>query len=67
MYRDEIIDEVCKNRDSYASSHHHNLAEMVAELKSRQGRPGCMLVDRRDRAKRLTRTASVADTPSASG
>lgn len=49
MYRDEIIDEVWKNRDSYTSKHHHDLAEMVAELKIRQERPGCILVDRRDR------------------
>ena len=48
MYRDEIIDEVWKNRDSYTSKHHHDLAEMVAELKIRQERPGCILVDRRD-------------------
>jgi hypothetical protein len=67
MYRDEIMDEVWKNRDSYASQHHHNLAEMVAELKVRQKRPGCKLIDRRDRTKRSTRTASVAGDPSAVG
>jgi hypothetical protein len=67
MYRDEIIDEVWKNRDSYTSKYHHNLAAMVAELQSRQERLGCQLVDRRDRTRRSTRTASVAGAPSAAG
>jgi len=67
MYRDEIIDEVWKNRDSYTSKHHHNLAEMVAELKTRQERSGCKLVDRRNRTRRSTRTVSVAGAPSAAG
>ncbi len=49
MYRDEIIEEVWKNRDAYTSKHHHNLAEMVADLKVRQERAGCKLVDRRNR------------------
>ena len=67
MYRDEIIDEVWRNRDSYTAKHHHNLAEMVAELKRRQERPGCRIVDRRDRTRRSTRTTSVADAPSTAG
>jgi hypothetical protein len=67
MYRDEIINEVWRNRDSFTAKHNHNLAEMVAELKERQKRPGCTLVDRRDRTKRSTRTASVADAPSPAG
>ena len=49
MYKDEIIAEVWRNRDSYAAKHHHNLAEMVADLQARQRRPECRLVDRRDR------------------
>ena len=47
MYRDEIIAEVWKNRDAYAATHHHNLAEIVADLQTRQKRRGCKLVDRR--------------------
>ncbi len=67
MYKDEIIKELWKNRDSYTSKHNHNLAEMVAELEVRQKRPGCKLVDRRDRTRRSTRTASVAGALSAAG
>lgn len=47
MYRDEIIAEVWKNRDAYAATHHHKLAEIVADLQTRQKRRGCKLVDRR--------------------
>nr|VFK17481.1 MAG: hypothetical protein BECKLFY1418C_GA0070996_103218 [Candidatus Kentron sp. LFY] len=47
MCEDEIIVEVWRNRDAYAAKHHHNLAEIVADLDARQKRPGCKLVDRR--------------------
>ncbi|MCF8106986.1 MAG: hypothetical protein K9K64_16030 [Desulfohalobiaceae bacterium] len=51
MYKDEIIEEVWKNRDSYAEEHHHNLAEIIADLQMRQKRREFKLVDRRDRTK----------------
>ena len=60
MYSDEIIAEVWRNRDSYAEEHHHSLAEMVADLQARQKRPGCILVDRRDRTKASSRPRSSA-------
>nr|VFK21241.1 MAG: hypothetical protein BECKLPF1236A_GA0070988_102943 [Candidatus Kentron sp. LPFa]VFK34660.1 MAG: hypothetical protein BECKLPF1236C_GA0070990_102893 [Candidatus Kentron sp. LPFa] len=47
MYEDEIIVELWRNRDAYAAKHHHNLAEIVADLEARQKKPGCKLVDRR--------------------
>jgi hypothetical protein len=47
MYSDEIIAEVWKNRDAYSATHHHNLAEIMADLQTRQKRRGCKLVDRR--------------------
>lgn len=50
MYRDEIIAEVWKNRDAYSATHHHNLAEIVADLQTRQKRRDCKLVDRRKQA-----------------
>jgi len=37
MY-DEIIAEVWRIRDEYAAEHHHNLREMLADLKRRQRR-----------------------------
>jgi hypothetical protein len=52
IYRDEIIAEVWRNRDAYAAQHHNNLNEMVADLRERQKRPGCKLVDRRDQSRR---------------
>lgn len=58
MYRDEIIAEVWDGRDSYAEKHKHNLADMVADLQVRQKRPGCKLVDRRDRTRASSRTPS---------
>ena len=60
MYKDEIIAEVWRNRDSYAEEHHHNLAEMVADLQARQKRPDCKLVDRRDQAKASIRAGFPA-------
>lgn len=52
MYKDEIISEVWRNRDNYAEKHHHSLAEMVEDLKTRQQNPNCKLVDRRDRTSK---------------
>jgi hypothetical protein len=45
MYKDEIIDEVWKNRDSFACKHNHDLGQMVAELKARQGNRINVLAD----------------------
>nr|VFK35849.1 MAG: hypothetical protein BECKMB1821I_GA0114274_11527 [Candidatus Kentron sp. MB]VFK77467.1 MAG: hypothetical protein BECKMB1821H_GA0114242_11437 [Candidatus Kentron sp. MB] len=47
MHKDEIIAEIRRNRDACAARRHHNLAEIVADIKIRQKRPGCKLVDRR--------------------
>ena len=60
IYRDEIIAEVWRNRDAYAAQHHNSLNEMVADLRERQKRPGCKLVDRRDMS--LKRTSNLAET-----
>lgn len=57
IYRDEIIAEVWRNRDTYAAQHHNNLDEMVADLRERQKRPDCRLVDRRNMA--IARNVSV--------
>ncbi|AUB79541.1 hypothetical protein THSYN_00235 [Candidatus Thiodictyon syntrophicum] len=51
MYQDEILTEVWRNRDAYAALHHHSLAEMVADLRARQHRRDCKLVDRRGGAR----------------
>lgn len=60
IYRDEIIVEVWRNRDTYAARHHNNLKEMVADLRERQKRPGCKVVDRRDLSdKRILATTET--------
>lgn len=60
MYRDEIIAEVWKNRDAYTAKHHHNLADMVADLQARQNKRGRVLIDRRDRTSRSSGRANDA-------
>jgi hypothetical protein len=47
MYRDEIIEEVWRNRDAYVKKHHHSLDEIVKDLQERQKTPHSKLVDRR--------------------
>lgn len=60
MYSDEIIAEVWRNRDAYAARYHYSLDEMVADLRERQKRPGCKLVDRRDKShKRILRATET--------
>lgn len=55
-YQDEIIAEVWKNREAYASRHNHNLREIVADLQKRQQTPFSRLVDLRHRTKPCTPT-----------
>ena len=47
MYEDEIIAEAWRNRDAYAKAHHHNLNEIVADLRKRQEEHPQRVVDRR--------------------
>ena len=47
MCRDEIIEEVWKNREAYAASHNHDLTKIVDDLMARQKKSGRILVDRR--------------------
>jgi len=60
IYSDEIIAEVWRNRDTYAAQHHNSLHEMVADLRERQKRSGCKLVDRRNIG--LKRSLNLAKT-----
>ncbi|MDX8413531.1 MAG: hypothetical protein R8J85_05530 [Mariprofundales bacterium] len=46
MYQDEVIKDVWKNRDAFASEHHYNLTKMVADLQARQKCSAHPLVDR---------------------
>lgn len=47
MYKDEIISEVWKNRQTYVERHHHDLARIIADLKERQKKSARLFVDRR--------------------
>ena len=47
MYRDEIIEEIWKNRDAYAASHNHDLAKIIDDLMARQKKSGRKIVGRR--------------------
>jgi len=49
MHKDEIIAEVWRNRDAYAEEHHHDLNEIVADLRKRQKEHPQRVVDRRAR------------------
>ncbi|NCC62521.1 MAG: hypothetical protein EOM12_16650 [Verrucomicrobiae bacterium] len=60
IYQDEVITDVWKNRETYAKRHHHNLHEIVADLKKRQEQPFSSIVDRRNR----TKTCTVSSTSS---
>ena len=40
MYRDEIIEEVWKNREAYTASHNHAPTKIVDDLMARQKNPG---------------------------
>ena len=47
MYKDEIIAEVWRNRDAYARAHHHDLTEIVADLRKHEKEHPQRVVDRR--------------------
>ena len=46
MYRDEIIEEIWKNRETLAKRCNHDLHEIVLDLQRRQRTPLNELVDR---------------------
>jgi len=58
MYKDEIIAEVWRNRDAYARAHHHNLNDIVADLRKRQQEHPQRVVDRR--AHRTTESKATS-------
>ncbi len=47
MYKDEIIEELWKQREAYAAEHNHDLHAIVNDLLERQKNPYTRLVDRR--------------------
>ena len=53
MNKDEIIEEVWRNRDAYVEKHHHNLDEILQDLQKRQKKNKIKLVDRRKHRTRV--------------
>jgi hypothetical protein len=49
MCKDEIMEEIWRNRDAYAQKHRHDLDEMVRDLQQRQRKSPLKMVDRRKR------------------
>ena len=47
MYKDEIIEEVWRNRDAYVETHHNDLSKIIADLIRRQNKSRGCLTDRR--------------------
>jgi hypothetical protein len=47
MYKDEIIEEVWRNRDAYAATHRNDLSQIIADLVRRQSESQACLADRR--------------------
>jgi len=45
--KNEIMEEVWRNRDEFAREHHYNLDEMVAALQEMEKHPLSKVVDRR--------------------
>lgn len=54
IYHNEIIEDVWNNREAYATQHHHNLHEIVADLQKRQKTPFSKLTDRRNQTSAPT-------------
>ncbi len=47
MYKDEIITELWKNRESYVNHYHHDLNKIIDNLKARQKQSDRLIIDRR--------------------
>ena len=54
MMKNDIIEEVWRNRDEFAKRHNYNLDDMVAELQKSEENPFSRLVDRRKLAPNQT-------------
>ena len=50
MMKNDIIEEVWRNRDEFAKRHNYNIDDMVAELQKSEQNPFSRLVDRRKSA-----------------
>jgi DNA-binding winged helix-turn-helix (wHTH) protein len=59
MYKDEIIDEVWKNRKAYVERHHHDLEEIISDLKARQKQSDRLIVDRRSMPNKAIQSDSL--------
>lgn len=60
IYKDEIISEVWRNRDAYVEKHGYDLKRIISDLKNRQKKSHCKIIDRRISNKRLQTDAQTA-------
>ncbi len=58
MYKDEIIEEVWKNRKAYVDRHNHNLEQMIEDLMIRQKQSDRKIIDRRSMSNNQTKSSS---------
>lgn len=64
MFDDPIVLETRKHREEYAASFGYDLARIVADLQSRQGRDGRTVVDRTSLEKSEQSDARETSAPS---
>jgi len=53
MYKDEVIEEVWKNRDKYAEQNNNDLTKIVTDIKRRQVMSKKKFVDRRNKLQNI--------------
>jgi hypothetical protein len=60
IYNDEIISEVWRNRDAYVKKHKHDLRRIIMDLKNRQKKSQCKIINRRMPNKGTRSDAEIA-------
>jgi len=61
MFDDPIVSEIRRIRDSYAASFGYDIAKIVVDLQSRQGKDGRQVVDRT--AREQTEPGDTSEPP----
>jgi len=65
MMKNDIIEEVWRNRDEFAKQHNYNIDDMVAELQKSEQNSSSRLVDRRRLTPNKLRISSESSEASA--
>ena len=67
MFNDPIVLETRKHREEYAASFGYDLDQIVADLPSRQGRDGRLVVDRMTSQKTVQAPQETSPAPAGNG